>query len=458
MTASALAAAASATSWATSPATVRDRVVDLVADTVAVAALGSGRGEIAALERAHAEWTPVGHATAVGSSRGWPAATAAFLNGSAVAADQLQDGHRLARGHPASHVVPAVLAFAEERACGGADVLSAVLAGYETGVRVGRAMGGTPDGVHDIGTWGQVAAAVAVARLLAPGDAGAVRRALELAAAAVMVSDAGTVFAGRTGSHAFLGASAQLGSTLGLAAVAGLEPLDGVLDRHLSQVAARSWHPAALADGLAPDGGWGRYEVLEGYVKAHPTCAHLHGVNDAVQDLLATRLAGLAGRDVRAVEVRTFGGAAAFDAVATTELGARFSVPTSVAVALHTGRLDETTLTAETVRSADVQELAGRVRVVHDPALDAGYPGGRPASVRVDLADGTQEVASADRPRGDADRAFSREELRSKASRLLRSRFADSGDPVLEAVHALASGGTVRGLGAALRRAAGGGS
>jgi hypothetical protein len=45
-----------------------------------------------------------------------------------VAADQLQDGHRLARGHPASHVVPAVLALAEERDLDGRAVLSAVLA------------------------------------------------------------------------------------------------------------------------------------------------------------------------------------------------------------------------------------------------------------------------------------------------------------------------------------------
>ena len=62
-------------------------------------------------------------------------------------------------------------------------VLSAVLAGYEAGVRVGRAMGGTPAGVHDIGTWGQVAVAAATARLLAPGDADAARRASATAAA-----------------------------------------------------------------------------------------------------------------------------------------------------------------------------------------------------------------------------------------------------------------------------------
>ncbi|MGY1721470.1 MmgE/PrpD family protein [Blastococcus sp. SYSU DS0533] len=445
----ALASAVAATSWARSPAAVRDRVADLVADCVAVTALGSRRAELAALVDAAAAGAPEGPATVVGSPRGWPASTAAFLNGCALAADQLQDGHRQARGHPASHVVPAVLALAEERGSPGTEVLSAVLAGYEAGVRVGRAMGGTPDGVHDIGTWGQVAVAAAVARLLAPGDAAAARRALELAAAAVLLTDARTVFAGTTGSHAFLGASVQLGMSLGGAAVAGLAPAEGALDRHLGAVAARAWDARALGAGVGD--AWPEHEVLGGYVKAHPTCAHLHGVNDAVADLVAR---GVRGDRVRAVEVRASAGTAAFADVAGGELAARFSVPTSVAVALLTGRLDETTLDTATVTAPQVQDLAGRVRVVHDPALDAGYPAGRPARVRVELADGTEEHAEADRPRGDADRAFTRPELAAKADRLLGARFGAAGPGVLAAVHALADGGTPRELGAALRRAA----
>jgi len=426
-----------ATDWSTAPSPVRDRVVDLVADTVAVAALGSGRPELSALSGGG-----TGLSTVVGSPHGWPAADAQFRNGAAIAADQLQDGHRPARGHPASHVVPAVLALAEERDLSGAALLSAVLAGYEAGVRVGRAMGGTPDGVHDIGTWGQVGAAAGVARLLAPGDAAAMRRAIELAGSAVLLTDAATVFTGQTGGHAFLGASVQLGASLGAAAVAGLAPLPGALERHLASVAARSW------SGLPDDGG---FEGLRGYTKAHPTCAHLHGVNDAVADIVATT-----GPlpDVSAVEVRAFAHAARFDRVAETELAARFSVPTSVAVALLTGRLDETTLTDSIVRSAAVRSLAERVVVRHDPALDAGYPDGRPARVRVVRADGSVLTGAADRPRGDASRAFDRDALRAKATRLLEHRFPGRSGPVLEALDGLAAGGTARDLGAALRAAA----
>ena len=177
-------------------------------------------------------------------------------------------------------------------------------------------------------------------------------------------------------------------------------------------------------------------------------------MNDAVADLVAR---GVRATDVDEVEVRVGAGAAAFADVADGELAARFSVPTSVAVALVTGCLDETTMDDATVTAAPVRALAERVRVVHDPVLDAGHPAGRPARVRVRLAGRGQLTAAADRPRGDADRAFGRAELADKALRLLTRRFgAAAAADVLAAVHALAEGGTARGLGAALRRAAGG--
>lgn len=444
-----LGGAAAATRWAAAPAQVRDRVVDLVADTVAVAALGGGRPELRRLADVHAT-EPEGEAAVPGSPRGWTATTAALLAGAAVAADQLQDGHRPARGHPASHAATAAVALGAEVDATGEQVLSAVLAGYEVGTRLGRAMGGTPVGVHDIGTWGEVAAAVAAVHLLAPGDAQTHARAVGLASAAVLVTDATTVFDGFAGSHAFLGASVQTGLSLGRAAASGLAPAPGAPGRHLGAVAAADWDASVGAPGVGPD-GWTTWQVLGGYVKSHPTCAHLHGVNDAVADLVA---AGLTATDVERVVVRCAAGAAQFDRVAGGELAARFSVPTSVAVALVTGRLDETTLTDEIVCDAAVLDLAGRVEVVRDPGLDRLAAHGRPADVEVVLADGTTRTASSRVPRGDATDPLSRDQLRDKASRLLRHRFGDPGDDVLAAVHALAGGGTARDLARILRSAA----
>ena len=444
-----LAAAVAHTSWSDAPPEVRERVVDLVADCVAVAALGSGRAELRRLVESHDALTPPGQASVLGSPRGWPPMTAMYLNATAMAADQLQDGHRLARGHPASHVVPAVLGLAEQTQAVGTELLSAVLAGYEAGVRVGRALAGTPPGVHDIGTWGQLAAGAATARLLAPGDAAAAERALDLCASAVLLTDAHTVFAGHAGSHTYLGSSVQTGAGQGVAAVAGLAAAPGALARHLGTVAAVRWDP----EPLSVHDDWDTYEVLGGYVKAHATCAHLHGVNDAVADLVDS---GVDGRDVASVLVRAFAGAAVFDTVADGELAARFSVPTTVALGLLDGRVDESTMTQDRVCAADVRDLASRVEVVHDPDLDAGYPAGRPARVTAVLGDGTAVEASAGRPRGDADRAWTRTELAGKAARLLARRFGNAGTAILDAVHGLAAGQPVAALSQAIRAAGGG--
>ena len=223
------------------PADVRDRVVDLVADCVAVAALGSARAELRRLVECTAWAPPRATRPSLGRAR-LARDDRQLLNGTAAAADQLQDGHRLARGHPASHVVPAVLALAEQAGTDGTRDTPAVLAGYEAGVRVGRAMGGTPPGVHDIGTWGPVAVAAAIARLLAPGDADAARRAVELAASAVLLTDATRSSTGTpvgTPSSARRCRSAPLGERGRGRAVRR----PGALDRHLAAVAAQNWHP-----------------------------------------------------------------------------------------------------------------------------------------------------------------------------------------------------------------------
>ena len=431
------------------PPEVLERLRVLVLDTLAVTARGGRRPEIAAMREVVGR-SSTGTASVLGTAMAVPASQASALNGSAVAADQLQDGHRLARGHPASHVVLPVFALAEERGLSTDALFSAVLAGYEVGARVGIAMGGTPAGVHDIGTWGSVAVSAAVAHLLRPGDAAAMGRAIELAASAVLLTDAATVFRGCAGGHVYLGASAAHGLWIGQAAVAGLTAAPGALERFFAAHASAQW--AGIPPLTGP--GWPDYEILRGYVKLHPACAHLHGVLDAVEDaLVAMTQQGADAGDVTAVRVRTYAGAAAFAAPARNELEARFSIPTSVALMVLHQRLDEDLSDAD-VRSPAVTDLARRVDVAIDPQLDAGYPDGRPASVEITLRGGSVIRATSRRPRGDADGGTSRNLLHAKAERLLRKAFGPGADSLLGVLAEWPDRHTPRDLGAAFRQAA----
>ena len=440
--------AAAATTADTTPSELKARARFLVADVLACAVSAWNRPELAALREALV--TGDGPASVIGRREGTTPALAALVNALPVAAEQLQDGHREARGHPASHVVPAVLAAAESCGADGEDLVAAVLAGCETGILIGSAMGGTPDGVHDIGTWGTVGAAAGVAHVLSGGAADAVAAAIDLAAATPTRPDAATVFSGATAQHLLLSLSVQTAVVAGAAAVAGLRAPDGTLERHFLPTVGRQVDAAVLERGTS-EGRWARYRLADGYVKRHPTCAHLHGVDDAVEDLLA--LGPLDPADVETITVRTYAAAAGFaDPAPVNDLAARFSIPCSVAAAIADGSSRPDRFRPEVLADPLVTSLARRVRVVHDPALDAGYPAGRPAVVTVTMTGGEARKAHAGRPRGDGPGALADPAVAAKPRRLLTAAVgATAADSLLAAVDGLGERG-IAPLSAVLRR------
>ncbi len=410
---------------ATAGQQVRDRLVEVVTQVLSAALLGAGRPDVAAIRQGLLFGG--GPSTVIGYPDGAAPALAALANALPVAAEQRQDGHRVARGHPGSHVVPAVLAVAEAQASTGPSTCSALLAGYEMGAALGLAQGGTPPGVHDIATWGVPAAAAGVAHLLSGGDAHVVTAALELAASVPVLGCADMVFTGASGQHLLLGVGAQLGVIWGQAAAAGLRAVPGTLESHYARFTAPDWDPGAI--DAAP--GWA---LLEGYLKRHPTCAHLHGVNDAVEDLVAA--GPMAADSVAQVEVRIYAAASAFDeAVPRNELSARFSIPWTVATGLVYGDLSDRCFAAETLADERLRSLARRVQVRADPGLEAGYPAGRPSTVVVHRTDGSVLTAHADRPRGDGPTALSVPDVRSgPRDRLTPLIGTDATDRLLTAV------------------------
>jgi hypothetical protein len=87
------------------------------------------------------------------SGRTASALGAAWANSAAASAQDLDDGHRLARGHPGAVVIPAALAVGQARQASWERILSAIAIGYEVGITIAaarRSYGNT-------GTWGAYA-------------------------------------------------------------------------------------------------------------------------------------------------------------------------------------------------------------------------------------------------------------------------------------------------------------
>ena len=91
---------------------------------------------------------------------------AAMANAAASHVAEQDDVHNGSVFHPATVVFPPALAVAQALGSSGREFLTACVAGYEAGIRVGEFLGRSHYKVfHTTGTAGTVAAAVAVGRL-----------------------------------------------------------------------------------------------------------------------------------------------------------------------------------------------------------------------------------------------------------------------------------------------------
>lgn len=426
----ALALAAAKTQWRDLAADVQRQALDLIGDTLAVIAVGT-------LHPHHKQLASVfssdGPCTRLDGQQPADPLVAAYVNGAATTVWQLQDGHRMAKGHPASHLVPALLAVAEETGASGAAFLSAFVAGYEVGARIGLAMGGLNPLIHDAGTWSTIGAAAGAAHLLSKGDPHVIARAINGCASITPMFDNETVTQGAAIHHSNIGIGAQTAIIAAKAAQAELSILNDALPRYFSARASADFNMDAVANGIDPIGGWRHFEVQNAYFKVHPTCAHLHGVNDAVQSLLETHT--FAPADIAQVDVSLYQAAMRYDVHAPTcDLSMRFSARASAACGLHFGGLTFETFSFDALSNSAVRALMERIHIRHDPALDSDYPAGRPSHVRISLRGGETLEKGVTYPLGDCTNPMTPAQKREKALGLLTRRYGERSSDILAAL------------------------
>jgi len=96
---------------------------------------------------------------------------AAFVNATAANALDMDDGHRLVKGHPGAIVFPAVLATSEEYNISGEEFLTSLLIAYEVGIRAGILAHHLRPEYHCTGSWGAIGAAAGVGRVIGLSEA-----------------------------------------------------------------------------------------------------------------------------------------------------------------------------------------------------------------------------------------------------------------------------------------------
>jgi len=237
-------------------------------------------------------------ATVIGMGRKTSVSLAALVNGTGGHAFELDDIHKESIVHPGSIATPVALALAEESGrATGKDLLTAMVAGYEIGTRVGNAatMSLFFGGFHPQGTSGAFVAAATAARMLGL-DAPRFQHAL-----GIVGSQAGGLMAAQEGAMVkrfHSGRAAQSGVYSARLAEDDFTGITDVLEApyggYLSSY-SREPNPKRLTDGLGTV-----WETLNVGYKPHASVTSIHSAQDGLLAILKEN--NLTADDVAEVE------------------------------------------------------------------------------------------------------------------------------------------------------------
>ncbi|MGB4438615.1 MAG: MmgE/PrpD family protein [Sedimentibacter sp.] len=363
----------------------------------------------------------VEEATIIGTKEKVPLINAAFANGVLSHVVELDDGHRLAKGHPGVVVVSSALPTAEYLGSTGKDLITAIVAGYDVFVRIASSVNPSHlnRGFHTTGTCGTFAAATAAAKLLKLNE-------LETA------------------------------NALGLAGIQAAGLLEVTIDGQM----AKALHPGKAAYGgvlsavLAKQGVQGPKSIIEGdkgfakamsdecdyelmfkdinekflindcYIKLYPSCRHTHAPVDSALDLLANYDFKI--EEINSILIKTYPTAISFAGKIfkpeNTE-SAKFSIAYCTCAALRFRNFGLKEL--EYLNDSVTLDLIDKVKIEADESLESLNPKIRGAEVCITLNDGRKLRKRIDLPKGEIENPVSKKELIKKFYSCTDNYFED---------------------------------
>lgn len=414
------------------PAEVRDNVLLRVLDTVGIA-LAATAEEFAPALLGLVEGWGSGEATIIGQKVRASVPMAILANGSLAHGLDFDDTHTLAICHASAVVVPTALTLGESLGLGGPDVLTAMVAGYETITRLGMAAPGEfhARGWHATAVCGSLAAALVAGKCLGLSPSGLVAAlgiAGSLASGTLECLEGGSwvkrLHPGWAGHSGAVAAELARGGFTGPATV-----LEGRFGFYRTFLGAAP-EPARVTAGLGT-----RWETLRVAFKPYPCCHYNHAYMDCAARLRREQaLTPEAIEDVECLvpagEVPIICEPLAFKRRPRTPYEAQFSLPYAVAAALLEDEVGLDAFAAERIADARRLGLAAKVRYTVDPA--SPFPGTFPGRLRIRLADGRLLEAEERQNRGSPDNPMGPGEVAAKFRKNARRVFSPSRVSALE--------------------------
>jgi len=419
------------------PPSVREHAKHLLLDGIACALVGAqlpvsrkGVEGVTALDSA-------GSAPLIGwGGRTTSTPSAAMLNSSFIQGFELDDYHPLAPLHSNSLVIPAMLAAAPHvgRVSGARFLLGAIL-GYETGPRVGQALGGLEmisRGWHSGVVFGTLSAAASAGTLYGLNAAG-----FEDALGMAATQSCGLMSAQfesmvKRMQHGF---AARNGLTAAALAASGYVGIKRVFEREYG-----GWL-STFGEGHHPDpsriyAGLGTlWEADRIAVKAYAAMGLLHAAIDAALRLRAEDK--VPADRIERIDIdmsEAAYGHGGWQAVRPLEpIGAQMNVAYAVAVALLDGDVLIDQFSEKRISSNDVWNLIDRTETHHEKAYDQLPAVERLTTrVRLTLKDGSTRDKVVAHPRGTGDRVLTNADIVGKYRSLTSSVISTNRQTALE--------------------------
>ena len=339
---------------------------------------------------------------------------AAMSNAAAAHVVEQDDVHNGSVFHPAAVVFPPALAVAQAIGASGEDFITAAVAGYEVGIRVGEFMGRSHYKIfHTTGTAGTIAAAMAVGKLLK----------LDAAQMLNALGSAGTQAAGlweflrdaADSKQLHTAHAASAGMTAAYLAKDGFTGAHRILEGKQGMAAGMSTDadPAKLVDRLGS-----RWALAETSFKYHASCRHTHPAADALQAVMRDNK--LRAEDVQSVVTHVHQGA--IDVLGPvvnpqTVHQSKFSMGTVLALIALRNSADLANFD-KALQDNMVARFRDLVTMELDDEVDQAYPQRWIGKVTVTTRDGKVYKGRVDEPKGDPGNTLSRAEIEEKTLRL----------------------------------------
>lgn len=339
---------------------------------------------------------------------------AALINGIAAHALEMDDFHPQGKIHMGTVVIPAALTLGEKEKISGKQLITALTAGYETGIRIAIGAGTASHrlhGWHATSSCGIFGAAISAAKVLN----------LSVEQTVWAMGLAGTQ---ASGLWAFMqdgannkklhgGHPASAGITSALLAKGGMTGPSYILeaeDGGFYRATSDDYNFDCVTEDLGE-----KYAVLRVGRKPYACCRSMHLSIEGALELVKEN--NIKADDIEKIDVYTY-------EIGVKQCGiypkpqntfeAKFSIPYGIAVAFIDGTAGTAQFTEERIKDAAILELCGKIDVHVSEEYTKHYPANWGCEMRVCLKDGRKLVKVVWNGRGGPENPMTREDLTAK--------------------------------------------